>query len=413
VSHEPPDADAFRVAYRELLEAFARLAPSALTGAPSWAEALFVDPLRFPAELDQSELAVAKQRFLVIVSGVVPSDRDVYREIARSELRTMFGLHAPETQMAPPRAARRSPPPPHAPSRPPPPKASGGLGGKLKSVFSALRRKPTAPQHAPASGQADDDGGSWQYEAAPTPIVRPPSVPPPAPPPAPRPPPIDVAREASAPSAGAEPSDEWVSRDITGGAGQVDERTAVRHTARAKPPARDDAGGRPGAEEPSAENQPETEAAEPVQPPEARYLNAAIAGRAADAPLEVEKPYVLEVSVDLQKTADGVALQIPDTDVLFEEDEQVITLTIQVTGDDFEIAQDHQELKLPRRGPSKGKARFDITPKHEGRCTLTVGVHKEGNFVMCLVITYSVGVKDAAPESVAVLGRPISAASNL
>ena len=117
MSHEPPDADAFRVAYRELLETFVRLAPSALTGPPTWAEALFVDPLRFPADLDRPELAAPKQRFLVIVSGVVPADRDVYRELARAELRRMFELHAPETQMAQPRAARRTPaPPPHAPS---------------------------------------------------------------------------------------------------------------------------------------------------------------------------------------------------------------------------------------------------------------------------------------------------------
>src|SRR4029079_7949834 len=124
---------------------------------------------------------------------------------------------------------------------------------------------------------------------------------------------------------GAEPGDEWVSRGIPGGSGQVDEHTAVRHTARAKPPARDDAGGQPGPEQPSG-TQPGTEADTQVQPPEGRFLNAAIAGRAADAPLELEKPYVLEVSVDLQKAADGVALQMPDASLLFEEDERMIAL---------------------------------------------------------------------------------------
>jgi hypothetical protein len=42
-----------------------------------------------------------------------------------------------------------------------------------------------------------------------------------------------------------------------------------------------------------------------------------------------------------------------------------------------------------------------------------VSVHKEGNFLMQLEVTYSVGKQNAAPESVAVLGRPISASSNL
>jgi len=98
---------------------------------------------------------------------------------------------------------------------------------------------------------------------------------------------------------------------------------------------------------------------------------------------------------------------------LFEENEQLITLTVQVTSNDFEISQDSLPLKLPRRGPSKGKARFDVTPKREGRCALTVSAHKDGNFVMQLEITYSVGAAHAAPESVAVMGRPLTAASNM
>ena len=101
---------------------------------------------------------------------------------------------------------------------------------------------------------------------------------------------------------------------------------------------------------------------------------------------------MLEVSVDLKKAADAPAMQMPDSKLLFAEHEEIITLTIQVTSSDFDIGQDALPLKLPRRGPSKGKARFDITPKHEGRCSLTVSVHKDGNFVMQLDITYSVGV---------------------
>ena len=218
-----------------------------------------------------------------------------------------------------------------------------------------------------------------------------------------------------------EPSEEWVSRDITGGGADSHEHTEARHTARAKPPMHDADDGLLGAEpqaggvEP-APTLPKPAAAsddESAEPPEARYLNATIPGREPDAPLDLTTSYVLEVSVDLKKAADAPAMQMPDSKLLFAEHEEIITLTIQVTSSDFDIGQDALPLKLPRRGPSKGKARFDITPKHEGRCSLTVSVHKDGNFVMQLDITYSVGVAHAAPESVAMLGRPITAASNM
>ena len=212
-------------------------------------------------------------------------------------------------------------------------------------------------------------------------------------------------------------SDEWISRDIGGGATHADEHTGVHRGAHAKPPAHDDDAGllgiAPSADaEPAPAPEPKS-GDEPHEEPEARYLNAKLANREPDAPLELTTSYVLEVSVDLEKIAGAAAERILDTSLLFNDDEQIVTLTVQATGDDFDIGQDSGQLKLPRRGPSKGKARFDVTPKREGRCSLTVSLHKDGNFLMQLEITYSVGVKHAAPESVAVLGRPLSASSNL
>jgi len=208
----------------------------------------------------------------------------------------------------------------------------------------------------------------------------------------------------------------------------------ARHATRAKPPMHDADDGLLGVEPQSGGAAPEPTLTEPsrdapekpakdesagasedesTEPPEARYLNSKLAGREADAPLDLATSYVLEVSVDLEKAVDAAPMQLPDSKLLFGKDEQIITLTIQVTSSDFEIGQDALPLKLPRRGPSKGKARFDVTPKHEGRCSLTVSVHKDGNFVMQLDITYSVGAAHAAPESVAMLGRPITAASKM
>lgn len=149
-------------------------------------------------------------------------------------------------------------------------------------------------------------------------------------------------------------------------------------------------------------------------PAEARFLNAEIAGHAKDEPLEVGEAYVLEFGVDLEASDDASApIRIPDVSVLFAEDEQIIELTVQVASDDFDVAQGPTPLKLPRRGRSKGKARFDITPKKNGRGTLTATIHKGGNFLMQIEITYSVGQAVAKPTSTVTHGRTIAAATSL
>jgi len=388
VSHEPPNANEFSVAYRELLEELVRLAPSTQTGPPAWADALFGDPLRFPQELDRPELTAAKQSFAVLVSRLTPADRDVYRSIARSVLKEKFALRA----AGPPVGAPQYAPPPspsHAAPAPPAPRASGpGLGQRMRSVFRALgREKPPAPAGA--------------------------APPPPPPPPPPR---------AQAPEAAAESGDKRRTHvtlespvEMPDGAA-APEHAPVYRGSRAKPPVHDDGGllgvepAAAGAEAAPAPLAPEPAAAEQ---PESRYLNAKLADREADTPLDLATSYVLEVSVDLQKLAGAGSGPLVAAPLLFEENEQLITLTVQVTSNDFEISQDSLPLKLPRRGPSKGKARFDVTPKREGRCALTVSAHKDGNFVMQLEITYSVGAAHAAPESVAVMGRPLTAASNM
>jgi len=189
----------------------------------------------------------------------------------------------------------------------------------------------------------------------------------------------------------------------------------VRHTARAKPPAHDDGDGLLSIDQPSAGAEPAPDVdTKLTDPPPPRYLNALLADREPDAPLDLTTSYELQVSIDLEKLARAASSPpLPGEGLLFGRGEDVITLIIQVTGDDFTIEPGHQELKLPRRGASLGKATFEITPKHEGSCALTVAVHKDGNFVMQLEISYSVGLEHAAPDDVAVVGRAISAATNL
>lgn len=163
-----------------------------------------------------------------------------------------------------------------------------------------------------------------------------------------------------------------------------------------------------GAAPDGEESEDETEDEEPEAP---RYLNAAIAGRGKQQPLTPLEAYVLEVSVGLQADGDA-STRAPGEGVLFSGDEQVIELTVQVTSRDFTVEQSSLPLRLPRTGPSKGKARFDVTPQAAGRGTLTIGVHKEGNFICQMEVTYSVGVVAAEPSQ-RVSGRALNAAEQL
>ncbi len=142
-----------------------------------------------------------------------------------------------------------------------------------------------------------------------------------------------------------------------------------------------------------------------------RFLNAAIAGRKKDEPLVPKTGYVLEVSVGL--TAEGDAsTRAPGENVLFGQGEDVIELTIQVTSKDFRVEQASLPLTLPRRGPSKGKARFDVTPQAEGLGTLVISVNRDGNFILQMEVSYSIGVVAAEPSQ-KVNGRALNSAEQL
>jgi hypothetical protein len=68
---------------------------------------------------------------------------------------------------------------------------------------------------------------------------------------------------------------------------------------------------------------------------------------------------------------------------------------------------------VPRSGQSHNKARFEISPLHEGASSLTATLHKDGNFLQRIAITFVVGGTLPVPIETAALGRPASAASVL
>lgn len=163
-------------------------------------------------------------------------------------------------------------------------------------------------------------------------------------------------------------------------------------------------------------SRPTTLSGDPKQPtttriePEKRWINAELQNHEKDIPLQMGEVYTLAFDVDteLRDTAVGGAA----FGYRFEEGEELVTLTVQLESDDFEIYTDPQALRVPRTGKSKGRARFDIEPKHEGEGVITAVFLKDGNFVQLVTLKLYTG----APGRVGVLsagdplGRPLDAA---
>jgi|GEM_PF-665070 len=154
-------------------------------------------------------------------------------------------------------------------------------------------------------------------------------------------------------------------------------------------------------------------AQEPLPPTESesekRWINAEIEDHDAAQPLHMGEVYTLAFDVDteLRDAAVGGA----EFGYGFQADEQMVELTIQLSSDDFDIYTDPQKLRVPRTGKSKGKARFDIEPKHEGEGVINAVFLKDGNFVQLLALKLQVGRSGQASVLTAqTLGRPVDAA---
>ena len=135
-------------------------------------------------------------------------------------------------------------------------------------------------------------------------------------------------------------------------------------------------------------------------PPERRFIEAGIMGHDGKSPLELDTEYILEFGVVVEKKKAKLAhASLPSSELLFKEHEETIELTVQVDSSDFEIAQKSMTLVLPRRGPSLGKARFDVRALHGGDCVIVATFHKQGNFIEQMELTLSVGAAESAHSS--------------
>jgi hypothetical protein len=143
--------------------------------------------------------------------------------------------------------------------------------------------------------------------------------------------------------------------------------------------------------------------------PEKRFINAELEGHDKNEPLQVGETYTLAFDVDVQARASAVATD--GFKYLFQTDEQLVELTVRLESKDFDIYSDPQKLRVPRTGKSKGKARFDISPKHNGEGVVNAIFLKDGNFIQLLTLKLNVG-QPAKPAVLAAesLGRDLSTA---
>jgi len=146
-------------------------------------------------------------------------------------------------------------------------------------------------------------------------------------------------------------------------------------------------------------------------PPEQRWINAELEDHAPNQPLDVDKWYTLAFDVDVAQRGSAAGATPLDDAKLFAEETDEVQLTVQLDSDDFEISDRTRPLRLPRVGRSRGKARFDISPKHNEASTIKATFHKDGNFIQQMELTFDVGAKGATSVQVTSKGRPPSAAN--
>jgi len=147
--------------------------------------------------------------------------------------------------------------------------------------------------------------------------------------------------------------------------------------------------------------------------PSARWISAEIDEHPREAPLALDTTYTIAFGVDVERRTNAVGDAPVDEDVIFPAGVGDVELTVELHGDAFEIVAQNQTLKLRRTGASRNKARFEITPKHEGRGTLTATIHKERNFVQQMTITLSIGAANVEPPETTSVARPRSAVAEI
>ncbi|MEO8367128.1 MAG: CHAT domain-containing protein, partial [Pseudoxanthomonas sp.] len=154
----------------------------------------------------------------------------------------------------------------------------------------------------------------------------------------------------------------------------------------------------------------------PEAMPEARqerWINARLEDHPQGESLKIAQVYTLAFGIDAQALEDlGPGSSVP-SQVVVPQDQAELTLTVQLNSDDFSINDAARPLRVFASGLSSGRARFDITPLHDGPGTLVATFHKDGNFVQQMTLVLQVGDATAPSPQATRAGRPLLASRNL
>ncbi|MDQ6638296.1 MAG: CHAT domain-containing protein, partial [Pseudomonadota bacterium] len=152
----------------------------------------------------------------------------------------------------------------------------------------------------------------------------------------------------------------------------------------------------------------------PGTTPSARWVNVELEDQPREQILQPREWYTLAFDVDVSQHAGALASAPFAGESLFPKDvDDDTVVTVQLDSADFDIPDPIRPLRVPRAGRSHNKARFEFSPLHDGASTITATLHKDGNFVQNIVITFVVGASRPVPIESIARGRPPSAAGML
>ncbi|MBN1146077.1 MAG: CHAT domain-containing protein [Anaerolineales bacterium] len=135
-----------------------------------------------------------------------------------------------------------------------------------------------------------------------------------------------------------------------------------------------------------------------------RYINAEITDHDNSQPLPLGQEFALALFVDTK----GLEAYIPFDETRLAQDEQFVRLSVQVSSSDFIVhTRQAQELRVPRVGRSRNKARFDLEPKRAGVGEVTALFYRENNFTQGMTLKLNVGSGQGAIAGYSSLGRPL------
>ncbi len=144
-----------------------------------------------------------------------------------------------------------------------------------------------------------------------------------------------------------------------------------------------------------------------------RWVNVGLEDTTRDQILAAGSWYTLAVDVDVTRHDDALTTAPFADESLFAQGVDETAVTVQLDSADFEITDPIRTLRVPRAGKSRNKARFDISPRHDGASTITATLYKDGNFLQSIAITFVVGGTTPVPVETTARGRPAAAASTL